>query len=117
MADGAHLAVRSHQRDVVAGVVLGFDGDVLTVVDGTSEAHVHHAARQELLAPGGCERLRGIGEDLDPWHERPGEPELPGNLVVVDLVVGVRGEVARPHGVRGRRCHPRDHGVSPVTTP
>ena len=87
------------------GVLFGLDGDVITVVDRPAEAHVHHAARQELLAPGCRERLGRVGEHLDARHQCTGEAELPGHLVVVDLVVGVRRKVARPDHVGRRRIH------------
>src|SRR4051812_32475690 len=103
--DRPRLTVGTKERDVVAVVVFGLDGDVLAVVDRSAETHVHDTARQELLAPCRRERLRRIGEDLDARHQRTGETELSRDLVVVDLVVGVRREVAGPDGVRRRLAH------------
>jgi uncharacterized membrane-anchored protein len=44
-----------------------------------------------------------IGEQLHSGHERARETELLRDVVVVDLVRGVRREVASPDPVRRRR--------------
>jgi len=97
-----HDAVRADDAQPITTAVerLGHDVDVITVVDRLGETYVDDAAGEKLLAPGLRERIRRIGEHLDARDERAGETEAAGDLVVVDLVVGVRSEVRCSDAIR-----------------
>ena len=51
------------------------------------------AALEPGAAPAGDRQMRHIGVDLDPRHQAAPEPEPAGDIVVVDLVLGLLGGV------------------------